>query len=49
MAAILDFRLEPFKLFLFYQSLLCFLPSFKPAGLPIQDGWMDILFIDAQP
>ena len=34
--AILDLRLEWFKLYLIYKSPQCFLPSFKITGLSVQ-------------
>ena len=41
MAAILDFWLERFYLFIYlfliYKSPLCFLPSFKSIGLSVQE------------
>ena len=37
MEAILDFQLEQFQLFFIYKSPRCFLPSFKPIGLLVQE------------
>ena len=46
MAAILDFRSEPFQLFLIYKSPLCFLPSFESIGLSVQKKKRKVDFQD---
>ena len=46
MEAILDFRLERFKLFLIYKSPQCFLPSFRSNGISIQEEKHKIDFQD---
>ena len=46
MAAILDFQLERFYLFLFYMSPRCFLPSFESFGLLVHEKKRKIDFQD---
>ena len=46
MAAILDFRMARFKLFLIYRSPRCFLASFESNGLSVQEKKRKIDFQD---
>ena len=46
MAAILDFRLEQFQLFLIYKSPQCFLPCLESIGLSVQEKKRKIDFQD---